>query len=691
MTRAAMPRSTKAIGRACVDDGVATPLELAHQSCAARNWPEAYDRLRAADRVQDLGPEGLELLAECARWTGRLQEILDPLERAHAGYVSAGDRRAAARTALGLCLANRDLLNATVAAVWLKRGGTLLDDLPEGPEHALLAWFRSQATGWGGDLDAQARCAERALELALRHGDRSVEALARADLANIAVARAEPGVAHEHLECATALALGGEIGIYASGVVFCSAIWAYRCRGEWQRAQEWTDSATRWVHRLQVDYFPGMCRVHRAEVLRIRGDLDAAEIECAAATQQVAKAIPAYAIFPWAELGEIRRRRGDLAGAREAFQRALELGWDPQPGLALLLLAEGDADAALRAIERVFCESRPLWQREDRAALIGARVEIALHAGRRDLAEEALRELEATMEETGASWDVATASFARGLFELDAGAAVAAVRPLLRARRAWGELDAPYELARACALLGRALAADGDTVGARIELEAARDGFSRIGAINACDSAERELRGLAERPVAGTAARPVPPQARLRAEGATWALEFRGRTVRVKDTRGVAYLAVLIDAPGVEHWSVDLAGGVDPGDAGPTIDAAARAEYRRRAEELEEELGEIDRRTDPRRAEVILTELDSIARELAAAIGIGGRIRRAGSSVERARQSVTKALRSAIRRIAELDSELGTYLEVTVRTGTACRFDPDLREPIEWRVERDAR
>jgi len=668
-----------------------TLLPRARASCAARNWPEAHELLRDADRAGGLPPDALELLADCARWTGRPAEILDPLERAHAAYVACSDRRAAVRTALALSLANSDQANRTVATVWMKRAGELIAGLPEGPEHALYAWFESQEHGWTGETAAQQRSAERALDLARRFEDRDVEALASIDLAHIAVLRADAGAAREHLERATSLALGGEIGILAAGMVFCSAIWAYRSRGEWQRAQEWTDSSTRWVNRQQVDYFPGMCRVHRAEVLRIRGDLDRAEKECAAATAQVSQALPAYAIFPWAELGEIRRRRGDHGGSREAFQRALELGWDPQPGLALLLLGEGDAESALRAIERVFGESRPVWLKEDRASLLGARAEIALAAGRREIALEATLELERTMEETGSSWDVATACHARGRYELDAGRPAAAVGPLRRARRAWGELEAPYELARTSALLGRALAAEGDAGGARIELEAARDLFARIGAALAAADAERELAALAGRPAAPRARRAPPLSASLRSEGETWALEFAGRTVRVKGTRGLEYLAELIDRPGVERWSVDLAGAGAEGDTGPVIDAAARSAYQRRAEELEDELRRIDRRTAPHRAESILTELDAIGQELAAAIGLGGRARRTGSGVERARQSVTKAIRSAIGRIAEADPELGTYLEVTIRTGTACRFDPDLREPVEWRVERGAR
>ena len=668
----------------------ASELARARSACEARDWREAYELLREADRGGGLGPDGLELLADCARWTGRLDEIFDPLERAHAAYVAKSDRRAAARTALVLSQANGDVANQTVAAVWMKRAGELLADLPEGPEHALYAWFESQARGWAGEFDAQERCAGRALDLACRFGDRDVEALARIDLAHVAVARADAGAAREHLERATSLALGGEIGILATGMVFCNAIWAYRCRGEWQRAQEWTDSATRWVNRQRVDYFPGMCRVHRAEVLRIRGDLDGAERECSAATTQLSKALPAYVIFPWAELGEIRRRRGDYPGARDAFQKALELGWDPQPGYALLLLAEGDAASALLAIERVFREPRPVWLKEDCASLLGARVEIALAAGRREIALEGIGELEAAMEATGTSWDVAIACHARGRFELDAGRPAAAVGPLRRARRVLGEIEAPYELARTCALLGRALAAEGDAAGARIELAAAREVLVRIGATLEVEAVERDLAALAGRPYS-SARRTAPLRAALRREGESWALDFGGRTVRVAGGRGLEYLAELIERPGVERWAVDLAGGGPEGDAGPVIDAAVRAAYERRAKELEEELGPLDRRTDPHRTEAILTELDAIARELAAAVGLGGRIRRAGSAIERARQSVTKALRSAIRRIAESDAELGTYLEVTVRTGTACRFDPDLREPVEWRVERGTR
>jgi len=665
------------------------PVADARAACAEKRWGDAHSLLAAADRDGALAPEALELLADCARWSGRVDGVFDPLERAHAAYVGRDDRRAAVRTAHALSLANGDAARPSVATAWWQRADGLIDGLAEGPEHALHAWFRGQQHGWRGETDEHEKWAARALEIAKRHGNKDAEAFALVDLAHVAGARGEARDL-EMLERATSLALGGEIGILASGMVFCSSIWACRCRGEWQRAVEWTDLSTQWVERQKIDYFPGMCRVHRAEVLRIRGDLERAQAECEAATRQLAKSLPAYAVFPWAELGEIRRRRGDLDGALAAFRKSVEMGWDPQPGLSLLHLARGDASAASKAIERVFLEPRPTWLKEDRANIAGARVAIALAAGAEDAAARAIEDLEAMAERAPTPWNTAVSAHARGLVELHADRAAAAVLHATRARRAWGDLDAPYELASTCALLGRALAADGDAGGARLQLEAARDAFARIGAERDRARVDEELGAPAAAPTAPGA----PLSATIRFEDDdVFAITFRGRTARMKLTRGHEYLATLLEAPGIEIWAVDLAGSGDlaADDVGEVLDASARAAYRRRAEEIEQELRETDSRTDPRRSERLRTELDALGRQLAAAVGLGGRARVAGSGVERARQSVTKAVRSAIKKIAERDPELGRYLEVTVKTGTACRFSPELREPVEWRVERRAR
>ena len=163
--------------------------------------------------------------------------------------------------------------------------------------------------------------------------------------------------------------------------MFCNSIWLFRCCGEWDRAHQWTDVSTRWVERQQVGYFPGLCRIHRSEILRVRGRLAEAEREGEIAASLLQRSAPGHAVIAYAELGEVRRRRGDLDGAMNMFERALELGWNPQPGLSLTLLARGETSAAFRSIESAFRQPQPTLQFEDRASLLLARTRIALAPG----------------------------------------------------------------------------------------------------------------------------------------------------------------------------------------------------------------------------------------------------------------------------------------------------------------------
>jgi tetratricopeptide (TPR) repeat protein len=194
--------------------------------------------------------------------------------------------------------------------------------------------------------------------------------------------------------------------------------------------------------------------------------------------------------------------------------------------------------------------------------------------------------------------------------------------------------------------------------------------------------------------------------AALRQEGEMWAFDFGPRTVRMRDSKGVRYLALLLSCPGVEIHAAELAGtdstggdaqgssaalaaelgGPGTDDAGPVLDAQAKAAYRSRLDELREDLEEAESFNDPERASRARTEMDFLAGELAAAVGLGGRDRKAASTAERARVSVTKAIRTTIRRIAKHDPMLGRELEGTVRTGVFCVHEPDPRHPLVWHV-----
>jgi tetratricopeptide (TPR) repeat protein len=191
----------------------------------------------------------------------------------------------------------------------------------------------------------------------------------------------------------------------------------------------------------------------------------------------------------------------------------------------------------------------------------------------------------------------------------------------------------------------------------------------------------------------------------LAREGDVWRLDYEGRVLRVRDAKGLRHLALLLANPGIEFHAVDVAtaaeGGPAPGaeaadglavragtgDAGPALDSQAKAEYRSRLEDLRAEIEEAESFNDPERAAHAREEMDFIAHELSAAVGLGGRDRRAASAAERARVNVTRALRREIRRIADEDAGLGRELETTVRTGTFCAYEPDPRRPVAWEVD----
>ena len=687
-------------------------FERALTACARNDWRSAHDVLAAADARGELDPGALELYAESARWIGRDEDIVARLERAHAAYTQDGDRSSAARTALALVDVNFDRGRDAVAGSWFHRAEELLRGEPESREHALLELFRARACGAEGDAGGQRAHAREALAIALRQRDRSIEALALVELGHVAAVRGEHADAFEAVERATAIASSGEAGLYASGMVFCNSIWLFRCCGEWDRAHQWTEVSTRWVERQQVAYFPGLCRIHRSEVLRVRGRLAEAEREGEIAASLLERSIPGHAVIAYAELGEVRRRRGDLAGALSMFERALQLGWSPQPGLGLTLLARGDTPAAFRSIEGAFQRPQPTWQFEDRASLLLARARIALAAERASTARESVTALERLAADNPAPWTEGACAEAQGRLALFEGRREDALEALDRARRAWSDLDAPYELASTCLVLGAALAEAGDPTSTRLELATARSVFARIGADHDAAEAQRRLdeldaratqrgeraaqaRAAAADTSAAGRATDAALEALLRCDGDYWTLRVGERELRLKDARGMRQLAALLATPGEPRWALELAaeprdsaGGRAPdlGDAGELLDGQARAAYESRARDLEAELAEARSDADEGRVTALRGELDALGRELAAAVGLGGRSRRVPGATERARQSVTKAIRGAIKKIAELDGGLGDHLERSVRTGTSCTFDPGPDARVAWRV-----
>jgi class 3 adenylate cyclase len=453
-------------------------LAAGREALQRHAWREAFEQLRAADLTEPLPPEDLELLAQAAWWVGRLDDSIAVRERTHAAYLGRGDRRRAGFLALLLGHDHFAKGKASQANGWMRRAEQSLAAEQDSIEYGHLLRARGLMAKDPDEALAHARASH---ELATRLGDRDLAALELQEQGRLLVAKGEVAGGLALLEDAAMTAVSGALGPYATGDIFCNAIDVCRRLADYGRASEWTDAASQWCDRQGILGFPGLCRVSRAGILRLRGALADAAREATNACEELRPYDMGATGQAFYELGEVRLRMGDLTAAEEAFRQAHEMGRDPQPGLALLRLAEGKVEAARTAIRSALAdESR---DRLARSHLLPAQVEIALASGDLEGACAAADELEAIAAVYGTPALEAVAQCMRGQHQLAVGDEAGALRSLRAGCRRWQELDAPYETARARMALAAVYRAAGDPETAALELAAARSAFERLGTV----------------------------------------------------------------------------------------------------------------------------------------------------------------------------------------------------------------
>jgi tetratricopeptide (TPR) repeat protein len=393
---------------------------------------------------------------------------------------------------MALALANccRWLGAGSMGAGWLNRAERLLAAEPEAVEHGYLDLARARSAEASAEFERSYEVAAATAELARRHGDRSVEALALHQMGYVRIWAGELDEGWALVDEATAAAVAGELTPHATATIYCGTISACRDLADFRRAAEWTEHVARWCERNARTGFPGICRLHRAEVMKLRGALAQAEEEVLVACRELADFNVSAAGSAFYELGEVRLRLGAFAAAEEAFQQAHELGREPQPGLALLRLAHGEAERARSCIARALAETEESLAR---VWLLPAAVDIELAAGDVERAEAAARELQEIGERYSSPLVLAGASCAAGAVALARGRANAARESLRVGRRIWQDLDAPYEAGQARVRLALAYRAAGDEEAARLELGSARSTFVRLGAVPALQTVEALL------------------------------------------------------------------------------------------------------------------------------------------------------------------------------------------------------
>jgi tetratricopeptide (TPR) repeat protein len=688
-----------------MSDGVGHGLFEHARSAAARgDWVQAFALLSEADAKGLLTRDGLPLLGEVAYAAGHLDVTISAWERTHTALLQADDPVGAAGAAVRVAmhLLFDTALMAPVRA-WLTRAEDLLEGHSRTPAHAWLGAVRAYERMLSGDGPGGRLWARQAVDIG------SMSAPAACALGQVAEARlvildgdVQQGLAL--LDRAGVAAVSGELDPISTGVVYCELVCALQGLGQYDVAEEWTEAMERWCETNAIGSVRGRCRVHRAEILRLRGSCLEAETQALLACEELRPYLRRELGWPLTELGRIRLHTGDIAGAQEALVVAHRAGWDAQPDLALVHLALGDVATAAAGIRgaldrplRVPSKERPPNSDLQRAPLLEAQVEIELAAGDVVRARSAAAELDRISARCETKALAAGAALARGRLLLAEGDPAGAEEFSFRASRLWNQVGAPYETARARLCLAAAHEAGGDEHRAALERDAARTILDELRA-GPVSVPLVQLEHDEARP-----GQPIESDNLFRCEGDYWSVTYDGQTVRVRDLKGMRYVARLLAEPGREYHVLDLvaaerghggpaAAGGTPGlpywalgDAGQVIDAQAKEAYRRRLAEIDDDIEQARAGGDDERTAQSETEREFLVTELARAFGLGGRERRAASASERARAGVTRAVRHAIARIGEHDASLGEHLSRAIHTGTYCSYLPDPRAPAGWR------
>jgi len=480
----------------------AADLVIEGRDAIERNaWDEAFELLQAADEAGSLSATELEDLARSAWWSGDPESCINARERAFAGYARSEDPKRAAMVALALAEDHFHTSATALGHAWLKRAGDLLESEPESIENGHLTRTRAViAFEADNDLAKAMELAKRAYELSAKFGDADLQAIALHDQGRITVAQGRVKDGMALMDQAMVAAVGGELGPQATGKIYCNMIDICEQLADYRRAGDWSDAAKRWCERAgHSSGIPGVCRIHRATIMRLRGEWASAEAEARRARDELGNYLDfsGEALY---EIGEIRFHIGDYEQAEEAFHQAHGLGRDPQPGLALLELAQGNPEGARTLIAQSIADTESLLKR---ARLLPALVKIAIEQEQLEDAIAAADELQTAADEFGSEALKAHAAQALGAILLAEGKAEGAAEQLREATKLWRSIDLPYQAAGSRVLLARAYEQLGVIDSARLELTTARDSFEELGAMPDLRSAIETLNDLADGPIQG--------------------------------------------------------------------------------------------------------------------------------------------------------------------------------------------
>ncbi len=464
-------------------------LVSAREATEAHDWTSALEAFKSHEmQGAPLTPADLVRKGDALWWTGRPDEALAVFERAYNAFEREGDRVEAARVAALLAYLAYRRQAFAVANGWEARANRLIEDLPESAAHAWVAFLSfAETMVVQRDFARAILEADDVIALAQRVGLPGIQAMVMGFKGTALILTGEWRMGMELVDEATAIAMSADADLRTASDVYCNTIAACRNLADFRRAGEWTEEAERWMKARGVGGYTGVCQVHRAELKRLHGSWAEAEREARKACVELERFHIMDGLgFAYYEIGEVRRRMGDLDAAEESFAKAYEHGVSAQPGLALLAKDRGDLEKAARSIGRALERRHPEGSEGPPPLSIGwllpAQVEIALANGDIDTAKDALTQLdEFVAHYENRTWKAAALT-SRGSVDVASGRHEDAIDALSQARDLWRESEFPYEVAKTRVLLGRAHAGLGEDHEAEMEYRAARSTLQKLGA-----------------------------------------------------------------------------------------------------------------------------------------------------------------------------------------------------------------
>lgn len=466
------------------------PIEAGRAAFARGAWCDAYALLLVADGRTPLGPEALEELAAAAYLIGEEAMFVQATTRAYHSFVERGEKLRAARAAFWLAFTMFVHPHERAqAAGWLAHAQRLVQELGDPcVEEGWLLCFTGRQQAAVGDGTAAYDSFERAADIGARFGDRDLLAMARHGMGRALLMQGRRAEGIVLLDEAMVDVTAGAIAPIVAGIVYCSVLDACHREFDLRRAHEWTSAFQSWcTSHPDVVAFRGYCMIRRSELMQLHGAWDEALIEAERACERLGGTTQPEVASAYYQSAELYRLRGEWERAEDAYRQASQAGRRPQPGLALLRLAQHQTEDAETAIRVALLECRDPWQR---ISMLSAAAEILLASGDMMAARAAADELASFAERTDAPFLQATSWRASGAITLAGGQPLTALESLRNAASVWREIDAPYELARTRLLIGTAYRELGDAEGAQLEFEAAQDAFERLGATPAAAEAE---------------------------------------------------------------------------------------------------------------------------------------------------------------------------------------------------------